>query len=137
MSDKDVPPYGTGDTSFQNAGGEEGLRRLVDRFYDAMATLPEARTIFKMHPKDIEVSKDKLALFLCGWLGGPKLFREKYGPIRIPIAHKHLPIGPKERDAWMQCMKIAVSEQTHWREDFQSYFLREIYVPAERSRNRD
>lgn len=131
------PPYGHEDTSFKTAGEEAGIRRLVNDFYDHMEALPEAKKILAMHPRNLVVSRDKLTLFLCGWLGGPKLFREKYGIIRIPVAHKHLPIGPEERDAWMMCMKKAVAQQEDWPEDFKEYFLREIYVPAERSRNRD
>lgn len=129
--------YGHEDTSFLAAGGEEGIRCLVEDFYQEMATQPKAAKIFAMHPKDIDVSIDKLARFLCGWLGGPKLFRERYGPIRIPVAHAHLPIGPEERDAWMLCMRHAVAKQESWADDFKEYFIREIYVPAERSRNQD
>ncbi|MGH7180399.1 MAG: hypothetical protein ACREJN_00290 [Nitrospiraceae bacterium] len=40
-----------------------------------------------------------MTYFLCGWLGGPKLFSEHYGPISIPGFHKQFPIGIDERDA--------------------------------------
>ena len=84
--------YGDGDATFRACGGEAGLRRLVERFYAEMDTLPEARRIRRLHPPDLEVSIDKLARFLCGWTGGPKRYSEKYGPIRIPVAHQHLPV---------------------------------------------
>ena len=128
--------YGYLDTSFQAAGGVEGLKNLVDDFYDQMASLEEAQKIFQMHTEELDVIKDKLSLFLCQWLGGPKLFREKYGKIAIPMAHRHLEIGPGERDAWMLCMKKAVAKQLNWSASFRQYFLEQIYVPAERSRNR-
>ncbi|HRY16052.1 MAG TPA: globin, partial [Candidatus Competibacteraceae bacterium] len=83
----DEPQYGVGDASYQAAGGETGIRKLVDAFYDAMERLPEAEKIRKMHPADLTVSRDKLTLFLCGWLNGPALYSKKYGPIRIPQAH--------------------------------------------------
>ena len=127
--------YGDGDSSFQQAGGEAGLRRLVDAFYQYMDCLPEARVIREMHPQDLTESRDKLTLFLCGWLGGPKLFREKYGPIRIPVAHRHLDIGASERDAWLLCMKKAADDQS-WPQEFKQYLLEQLYVPADRSRNR-
>jgi hemoglobin len=41
-----------------------------------MNELPEAGVIRKMHPDNLEVSVDKLARFLCGWLGGPKLYND-------------------------------------------------------------
>jgi len=52
MSDEDiqqVPPY-------ELMGGKQGLDDLVDRFYDAMDTLPRARTIRAMHgPETLSV----------------------------------------------------------------------------------
>ena len=122
MSEEDKRAFGTGDRSFKAAGGEEGLRKLVEAFYKHMAHLEAAKNIYAMHPKPIEASIDKLSRFLCGWLGGPKRYSEKYGPIRIPVAHAHLPIGPAERDAWMACMRMAVAEQDAWSPDFKEYF---------------
>jgi len=128
--------YGIGDASFQAAGGIEGVTRLVDEFYDQMCIRDEAKTIRSMHADDLSESREKLALFLSGWLGGPKLYREKYGPIRIPAAHSHLDIGIQERDAWLMCMQKALDVQPY-QEDFKHYLLEQLFVPAERSRNRD
>ena len=125
--------YGKGDSSFLAAGGYEGIRKLVVGFYEYMANLPEAETIYKMHPQNIEKSIDKLTRFLCGWLGGPKLYQEKFGPIRIPMAHIHLPIGVAERDAWLLCMQKAVDDQPY-DQRFREYLMRQLYVPAERIR---
>ena len=66
MSDGDDRPYGTGDASFRAAGGVEGLRALVDNFFDRMGADERFRTIWDMHPDDKEMSRDKLARFLCG-----------------------------------------------------------------------
>ncbi|MCB1768308.1 MAG: group II truncated hemoglobin [Candidatus Competibacteraceae bacterium] len=132
----DEPQYGVGDASYQAAGGETGIRKLVDAFYDAMERLPEAEKIRKMHPADLTVSRDKLTLFLCGWLNGPALYSKKYGPIRIPQVHSHLEIGPRERDAWLQCMQEALKTQPY-PATFKKYLLEQLYVPAERSRNRE
>ena len=129
-------PYGDGDTSFLTAGGEAGIRKLVDKFYDVMETLEQAQVIRAMHPDDITVSRDKLARFLCGWLGGPKLFSEKYGRIQIPKAHHHLDIGVDERDAWLKCMEIALADQAY-PQSFKDYMLRELFRPADRSRTRN
>ena len=127
------PTYGVGDASYRAAGEREGITRLVDAFYRIMDELPEAETIRRMHPRDLEESRDKLARFLCGWMNGPKLYREKYGPIRIPAAHEHLRVGEAERDAWLRCMALAIAEQDYAPE-FGEYLLRELFVPAERVR---
>ena len=65
------------------AGGEVGIRDLVDAFYDEMDSADYATTIRNMHPQDLEISRDKLARFLCGWLGGENRYREKYGVINF------------------------------------------------------
>jgi hemoglobin len=135
-SNKGSLSYGHEDLSFQAAGGLEGVKQLVDDFYDAMEALPQARTVRDMHSPNLDESRDKLTRFLTGWLGGPKLFSEKYGPIRIPVAHRHLSIGPAERDAWLACMQVAVNKQAY-SQDFRDYLMAQLYVPAERSRNKD
>lgn len=131
MVERKPGDYGFEDTSLKAMGGEQGVRKLVDLFYDAMETRPDAQTIREMHPGDLSLSRDKLAAFLTGWLGGPKRFRERWGPIRIPPAHAHLAIGTSERDAWLACMQEAV-DAMEVAEDFRAYFMREIAVPANR-----
>jgi hemoglobin len=123
--------YGEGDASFQAAGGIEGITQLVDDFYELMDSLPEAAAIRRMHPRDLTESRDKLARFLCGWLGGPARYNERYGRIRIPVAHEHLRIGPAERDAWLLCMEHAIARQPY-RPDFAAYLLAQLRIPAQR-----
>lgn len=126
-------PYGVGDSSYRAAGEYAGIKTLVDVFYRYMDELPEARTIRSMHPDDLVVSRDKLTRFLCGWLGGEKLFAQKYGSITIPSAHAHLDIGEVERDAWLNCMEKAIAEQSY-EDSFKEYLLEQLFVPAERIR---
>lgn len=135
MANDDGKPWGSGDASFRAAGGIEGLRRLVDDFFDRMGNDLRFRTIRDMHPDDNETSRDKLARFLCGWLGGPKRYQERYGAIGIPRVHAHLPIGAAERDQWLTCMAESVAEQP-WDEDFKVYLMEQLYVPAEAVRRR-
>jgi len=128
-----VRPYGEKENSFQSAGGFEGLQKLSASFYGFMDSLPQAKVIREMHPQAQAESIDKLARFLSGWLGGPKLYREKYGPIAIPRAHAHLAIGSPERDAWLLCMERALAEQPY-ADDFKAYVLEQLFTPADRSR---
>lgn len=123
--------YGYEDTSLRAMGGEDGVRRLVDLFYDEMETRPEARRILEMHGTDLGLAREKLAAFLTGWLGGPKRYRERWGRIQIPAAHRHLDIGTAERDAWLACMQVAIDAMPV-ADDFRAYFMREIAVPANR-----
>lgn len=127
--------YGKGNTSYLSAGKEAGIRALVDDFYALMSRDSRFKTIWDMHPDDKAVSRDKLACFLCGWLGGPKLYNEKYGAIGIPRVHAHLAIRSAERDQWLACMHDAVALQPYV-DDFKSYLMQQFFVPAEAVRRR-
>ena len=126
-------PFGLMDNSYQSAGEFEGLQQLVGLFYDAMASRADAQKIHMMHTDPDPVRRDKLARFLAGWLGGPRLFSETYGPINIPQVHAHLVIDEAERDAWLACMSAAL-EQMPYEADFKDYLLAQLRVPAERIR---
>ena len=126
-----TPLYGFSDNSFKAAGEEAGIRQLVDNFYRFMDELPEAKIIRAMHKDDLTSSRDKLTLFLCGWMGGPKLYHDKYGGINIPRDHAHLAIGEAERDAWLLCMERAIALQ-NYSPEFGQYLLAQLRIPAER-----
>ena len=123
--------YGTGDASYQAAGGIDGLQQLSKDFYRIMDSWEPAQAIRAMHAPDLSLSIDKLACFLSGWLGGPKLFQQRYGSISIPMFHRSWPIGEAERDAWLGCMAQAIEVQPYTPE-FKEYLLRQLRVPAER-----
>ncbi len=133
MLDTSVKPYGHLDSSYKAAGEFKGIKRLVDHFYDAMEQLPEAKAVLAMHPQDLSLSREKLTHFLCGWLGGPKNYAKRYGPISIPQAHRHLGVNAAERDAWLLCMEDALKQQPY-KPEFKAYLLEQLAVPAERIR---
>ena len=126
-------PFGFMDNSFQSAGGYEGVKQLVDIFYDVMASLDVAQVIHNMHTEADVIRRDKLTRFLCGWLGGPRLFADTYGPINIPKVHAHLTISEAERDAWLLCMEKALAKMPY-DEAFKTYLLTQLKIPAERIR---
>ena len=97
-------------TPYDVVGGPQALRTLVDRFYDLMDSEPEFRTIRDMHPADMRESREKLYLFLSGWLGGPDLYVEKFGHPMLRRRHLPFPIGTDERDQWVKCMVRAMDE---------------------------
>ncbi len=98
-------------TPYQALGGDAAVRRLVDRFYDLMDSLPEAATIRAMHATSLDVSRERLYWFLSGWLGGPPLFVEQRGHPRLRARHLPFAIGLAEAAAWMRCMAQALAEQ--------------------------
>ena len=96
---------------YEAIGRELEVRKLVDRFYDLMDEKEEVAEVRQMHAKTLRVSRDKLFLFLSGWLGGPDLYVEKYGHPRLRARHLPFKIGESERDQWLLCMDQALDEQ--------------------------
>ncbi|WP_229458837.1 group II truncated hemoglobin [Massilia glaciei] len=98
------------DTTYTLIGGADGLRALVDRFYDLMALEPEFAGIHAMHPRPNDGSRDKLFMFLSGWMGGPDLFVQAFGHPRLRARHLPFAIGTNERDQWLRAMAWAMQD---------------------------
>ena len=98
------------ETHYQRLGGEDIIRRLVDRFYDLMDEDPDYYGIRKMHARDLTEARNKLFMFLSGWTGGPQLYLEKFGHPRLRQRHMPFAIGESERDQWMSCMQRAMDD---------------------------
>ncbi len=97
-------------------GGEEGVRRFVDRFYAVMDELPEAKACRDIHPADMTNSAQKLFEFLSGWLGGPQLFIQRHGAPMLRARHLHAPIGEDEIEGWLTCFIHAWADTVKTRE---------------------
>ncbi len=97
-------------THYERIGGEEGVRRLVERFYGLMDSKAEVAGIREMHAKSLKASREKLFMFLSGWLGGSQLYTEKYGHPKLRQRHLSFSIGESERDQWMNCMTQAIQD---------------------------
>ena len=100
---------------FDTIGGEAPVRALVERFYDAMdRTEP---VLARLHPCDeagrvSRESRDRFALFLIGWLGGPQDYIAQHGHPRLRQRHGAVPVDVAMRDAWMRCMILAMEESS-------------------------
>ena len=106
----EAKPASAAPTPFVLVGGESGVRTLVDRFYDLMDLEPAYAGIRDLHPSTLEGSRDKLFWYLCGWLGGPNHYIERFGHPRLRARHLPYAIGIAERDQWMACVKQAMQE---------------------------
>ena len=95
---------------FDLLGADEGIRTLVDRFYDLMDTAPEAAHVRALHATSLKISREKLRLFLTGWTGGPPVYVERFGHPRLRQRHFPFAIGVRERTEWLWCMDRALAE---------------------------
>ena len=107
------PPHneqGQPATPFEWMGGEPAVRQLVDRFYDLMDLEPTFVELRASHGTTLSEARDKLFWFLCGWLGGPQHYQERFGHPRLRMRHMPFRIGIVERDQWLACMSRAMQE---------------------------
>jgi hemoglobin len=110
MSSKAPATGGEPPSTFERIGGALTIDRLVERFYERMDTLPEARAIRAMHAHDLTEVKRVLKRYFTEWMGGPALYSAERGHPRLRQRHMGFPIGNAARDAWMLCMDGALAE---------------------------
>lgn len=97
-------------TPFQALGGESAVRELVDRFYDRMDIESRFALLRSLHPSSLDGSRAKLTWFLCGFLGGPNHYVERFGPPMLRARHLPFSIGVVERDQWLACMFASMED---------------------------
>ena len=106
------PPF---ETLFEWIGGEAQVNAMVERFYDLMDLEPHYSALRAAHPGPLDNARQRLFWLLCGWLGGPQHYTERFGHPRLRMRHMPeqtggSPIGIVERDQWLACMNQAMVE---------------------------
>lgn len=129
----DIAEPGMG-TPFDAIGGEARVRELVDRFYDLMDLEPQFGVLRAIHGATLDSARDKLFWFLCGWLGGPNHYIERFGHPRLRARHLPFRIGLVERDQWLACMFSAM-EQINVPESLQTRLRESFFNTADWMRN--
>ena len=97
-------------TPFDWIGGEPAVQALVERFYDLMDLEPQYAAVRATHGSTLDDARQKLFWFLCGWLGGPDHYIERFGHPRLRMRHLPFAIGIRERDEWVLCMDQSMRE---------------------------
>jgi hemoglobin len=123
---------------YEQMGGEEPLRRLVDHFYDIVETHPDGEPVHRLHLQGFGVAHLRQAQFefLSGFLGGPRYYVERMGHSNVRQMHAHLAIGPAEVRSWLRCMARAV-EKAGIPADAGARLMQHFTRVAEALRNRD
>src|SRR6478736_638033 len=96
-------------TLYERVGGDEFFHRLVDTFYDGVAT---DSTLLRLYPEapDLAGARHRLTLFLIQYWGGPTTYDAERGHPRLRMRHAPFAIGPAERDRWLVHMRAAIAE---------------------------
>jgi len=123
-------------TTYEKIGGEATVGKMADRFYELMDSVPQFAELRAMHPESLAGSREKLFMFLSGWLGGPDLFVEKYGHPQLRARHMPFSIGTQERDQWVACMVLAM-EDVGLDPDIRKVLLNNFFNTADFMRNKE
>jgi len=97
-------------TPYEMIGGEAGVRKLVERFYDLMESDSGASSVRAMHAEDLSPMRKILFEYLSGAFGGPPLYMQRPDAKCVMSAHAHLAISASEVEQWMKCMRGALEE---------------------------
>jgi hemoglobin len=140
VAEQQTPAEPAGDESdtitvYEAAGGLAFFEQLVEGFYRRVATDP---VLLELYPDQVDLgpAKQRLALFLAQYWGGPTTYSEQRGHPRLRMRHFPYSIGDAERDHWLAAMTEALDElDPHpiLRERFDNYFT----MSAEAMRNRE
>jgi len=100
----------TGQPPFLAVGGRDGVRGIVDRFYDLMDSSPAYSDLRAMHAQDLAPMRTSLSGFLCGWLGGDTdWFAANPGKCMMSL-HAGFPINAAVADQWTSAMRQAMED---------------------------
>lgn len=102
------------DPPFQRLGGVDGVKALVEAFYDAMEVHEPALTALHRCDSPGKISResrDAFALFLVYWLGGPQDYLTVRGHPRLRMRHGHVKVDEAMRDAWLRSMTKAMDSK--------------------------
>lgn len=122
-------------TPYELLGGERALFALVERFYALMDAEPDFDAVRRLHPATLSGSRDKLFMFLSGWLGGPPLYAERVGAPMLRARHLPFAIGRLERDQWLACMRRALEETRVEPPELRAWLLEQFFATADWMRN--
>jgi hemoglobin len=93
-------------TFYEQVGGHETFVRLVDAFYDGVATDPVLRPMYP--EEDLAPAKERLRMFLEQYWGGPTAYGDQRGHPRLRMRHAPFRVNPDARDRWLAHMRVAV-----------------------------
>ncbi|MBN3525427.1 globin domain-containing protein [Paenibacillus apiarius] len=94
-------------TIYEAIGGEATVRRIVEAFYPRVQADPLIGPLF---PENIMPVMEKQFMFLTQFFGGPSLFSDEYGHPMMRARHMPFPITRERADAWLGCMREALTE---------------------------
>ena len=105
MSDAMTEP-----TFYEQIGGHETIARIVEVFYEGVATDEVLRPLYP--EEDLGPAAARFTMFLVQYWGGPGDYSAERGHPKLRMRHLRFPIDTVARDRWLEHMSAAVAAGT-------------------------
>jgi hemoglobin len=87
-------------TFYDQIGGYDTIKKIVDRFYEGVATDEVLRPLYP--EEDLGPAAERFTLFLVQYWGGPTTYSDTRGHPRLRMRHAPFAVTPKARDHWLR-----------------------------------
>lgn len=86
-------------TFYDEIGGFETFRAIVDKFYEGVATDPLLRPMYP--EEDLGPAAERFTLFLVQYWGGPTTYSDTRGHPRLRMRHAPYAVTPAAAQRWL------------------------------------
>ena len=93
-------------TFFDEIGGLDTFRRIVEKFYAGVAADPVLRPMYP--EEDLGPATERFTLFLAQYWGGPTTYSDSRGHPRLRMRHAPFPVTPAAAQRWLTHFRAAL-----------------------------
>jgi len=95
-------------TFYDEIGGFETFRRIVDRFYAGVEADPVLRPMYPEEDLTSGAAAERFMLFLVQYWGGPTTYSDNRGHPRLRLRHAPFPVTPAAAQRWLTHFRAAL-----------------------------
>ena len=94
-----TPEAQSGQTFYDEIGGYPTIAKIVDRFYEGVATDEVLRPLYP--EEDLGPAEERFLLFLVQYWGGPTTYSDTRGHPRLRMRHAPFAVTPGAAERWL------------------------------------
>jgi hemoglobin len=113
-------------TFYDEIGGLETIRKVVDRFYEGVAADDLLRAMYP--EEELGPAAERLTLFLAQYWGGPTTYSERRGHPRLRMRHAPFAVTPDARDRWLEHFKDGLDSVDLTPEQYEQFWSYVTYA---------
>src|SRR3954452_24155165 len=95
---RQMTTLGDGQIFYDAIGGYPTIAKIVDRFYEGVATDEVLRPLYP--EEDLTAAAERFTMFLVQYWGGPTTSSETRGHPRLRMRHAPFAVTPRAKEHW-------------------------------------